>query len=169
MAMEQRRPGRVLGWLRARGGDRLGARAVHGNCCGFGRRTELVDGLVPLPKREGGMSNGRRAGGAQQGNQAHWEHFRHEVEMARTMRGELVDALKLMLQLLFLGLREEGGMWAQVGRLLPKGPTVVRCLSKVVATFDVDHALAVVKSHYSRVDLEIIGKGYAADCSGKDF
>jgi hypothetical protein len=58
MATEQRRPGRVLGWLRARGGDRLGARAVHGDCCGFGRRTELVDGLVPLPKQEGGVSNG---------------------------------------------------------------------------------------------------------------
>jgi hypothetical protein len=55
---------------------------------------------------------GCRAGGVQQGNQAQWEHFQHEVETARTMRGELVDALKLTLQLLFLGFREEGGMWA---------------------------------------------------------
>lgn len=56
-----------------------------------------------------------------------------------------------------------------MGRLLPEGPTVVRCLSKVVATSDVDHALAVVKSHYSRVDLEVIRKGDAADCSDKDI
>uniref|UniRef100_A0A0D3HCB7 Uncharacterized protein n=2 Tax=Oryza TaxID=4527 RepID=A0A0D3HCB7_9ORYZ len=78
---------------------------------------------LPLPEWEGNESlaqvarlgwvlQGCRPGGVQQGNQAQWEHFQHEVETARTMRGELVDALKLTLQLLFLGFREEGGMWA---------------------------------------------------------
>uniref|UniRef100_A0A0E0B923 Uncharacterized protein n=1 Tax=Oryza glumipatula TaxID=40148 RepID=A0A0E0B923_9ORYZ len=89
---------------RARAVARCGARGMAARLCRNGRGTSRWLRWLGLA--------GCRAGGAQQGNQTQWEHFQHEVETTRTMRGELVDALKLTLQLLFLGFREEGGMWA---------------------------------------------------------
>uniref|UniRef100_A0A0E0LA67 Uncharacterized protein n=1 Tax=Oryza punctata TaxID=4537 RepID=A0A0E0LA67_ORYPU len=81
-------------------------------------------------------------------NQEQWEHFQHEVEAARAMRGDLIEVLKPMLPLLFPSLGKEGDIWAQVGRFLPEGSAAVRCLSEVTSISSTGHALAVVKSHY---------------------
>lgn len=53
-------------------------------------------------------------------------HFHSELETARTMQGDLIEALKPTLLLLFSCLDWEGDLWAQAGRLLPERPATVQ-------------------------------------------
>uniref|UniRef100_A0A0E0LB52 Uncharacterized protein n=1 Tax=Oryza punctata TaxID=4537 RepID=A0A0E0LB52_ORYPU len=85
------------------------------------------------------------------------------------MRGDLIEVLKPMLLLLFPSLDKEGDICAQAGGLLPEGSATMRHLSEVMATSGAGHALALVKSHYPRVDLEAVAEGYAVDCSDDDI
>lgn len=55
--------------------------------------------------------------------------------------------------------------YAMVAELVLEGPAGCRRMAESAARTAVNHALAVVKSHYPRVNMTAVDEGYAADCS----
>uniref|UniRef100_A0A0E0LJJ3 Uncharacterized protein n=1 Tax=Oryza punctata TaxID=4537 RepID=A0A0E0LJJ3_ORYPU len=94
--------------------------------------------------------------------QIQYQHFQRELDAAKGVRDQIVKSLEPTLKVLFPSLYEGKHLVQLVAELVSEGPVAVRQLSKSVANLSASHALAVVKSHYPRVDLDVVEKGYAA-------
>uniref|UniRef100_A0A0E0MEX4 Uncharacterized protein n=1 Tax=Oryza punctata TaxID=4537 RepID=A0A0E0MEX4_ORYPU len=91
-----------------------------------------------------------------------------KLDAAKGLHEELVKSLEPTLKMLFLSYCEGKDPVQLAVELVPDGPVAVRRLSESVANLIASHALAVVKSHYLRVDVHAVEEGYAADCSEED-
>jgi hypothetical protein len=74
----------------------------------------------------------------------------------------LEKAADPMLEVVFPGARERIDAPTRV-KLLEAAPERMKTYVKDVALVSSDQALALVKSHYPRVDLQRVGEGFAAD------
>lgn len=81
-----------------------------------------------------------------------YEHFQRELDSAKTLRDELVKSIVPTLRV-----------------LVPEGPAGCRWMDKSAVRTAANHALAVVKSHYPRLNMTAVEEGYAADCSEEDI
>uniref|UniRef100_A0A0E0M6G6 Uncharacterized protein n=1 Tax=Oryza punctata TaxID=4537 RepID=A0A0E0M6G6_ORYPU len=100
--------------------------------------------------------------------QVQYEHFQRELDAAKTRSEELVKVLEPTLKLLFPSRCDGKDPVQLASELVPEGSVAVCRLSESVANISACNALAVVKSHYTRIDLAAVEEGYAADCSEED-
>ena len=73
-----------------------------------------------------------------------------------------------VLEVFFPGFRERSDVPARA-ELLEATPERVKTLIRDVALVSSDQALALVKSHYPRVDLQRVGEGFAADAGDEEI
>uniref|UniRef100_A0A0D3F2X4 Uncharacterized protein n=1 Tax=Oryza barthii TaxID=65489 RepID=A0A0D3F2X4_9ORYZ len=98
-----------------------------------------------------------------------YEHFQRELDLAKSLRDDLVKSVVPTPRILFPSQGANEDPYAMVAELVPEGPAGCRRMAESAARTAANHALAVVKSHYPRVNMTAVDEGYAADCSKEDI